>query len=623
MKNKNFTWLYLTNFWGVLNDNFLKTLACFITIRWVIPDMQGIVVSAAAGSLVLPYIFFSPLAANIANRYGRVRIIRICKWAEIPIMAIAIAGFATQSLTLTLLAVLLMGTQSSLFSPAKYGLIRCIGGKGKVSSGMGGMEAISFFGMLSGMVTASLLVDKANPQILYVLLMVFAVAGLCSSYLLRADETGEPLEYSSNPLRFLKSMHAKADSFEGLNPVIYTLSVFWWFAATLQMGLIIFCKNKLGIDSFSTGLILSLAAVGITCGCAAAGMIDKKRSLLGYAPAVILTTSVLCLIMYFADLGPEAFAITLFLTAFTSAFFKIPLDAEIQKNVDQSNLNSILAYFNQVSFIFILLASISYGIVSLSDNESSMFMMSAVVLLLSGFYILVSNRKIICSVFHSLLSLRYDIRISGREKLTENKTLLLMPNHAAVVDPMIIFTEFVDLRLRPLVDESYFNLNVSRRVLALFDAIKVPDLHKSRKGVEQIKQLDSITIANLKAGRNIIFYPSGHITKTGTEQIGSRHLAYETCKNLPDNVEACLVRISGLWGSMWSRKGKKKTPQLAAGIVKSIGLILSTWVFWAKKRVVHIEIVPMTAQLKEWASTLDKADFNKKLEEFYNGQTNG
>ena len=129
-----FFWLYLTNFWGVLNDNFLKTLACFIAIRWVVPDMQGIVVSAAAGCLVLPYIFFSPLAANVADRFGRVRVVRCCKWLELPIMLVAILGFHLESLSLVLLAVLLMGTQSSMFSPAKYGLIRNIGGKEKIKA---------------------------------------------------------------------------------------------------------------------------------------------------------------------------------------------------------------------------------------------------------------------------------------------------------------------------------------------------------------------------------------------------------------------------------------------------------------------------------------------------------
>ena len=616
-----FFWLYLTNFWGVLNDNFLKTLACFIAIRWVVPDMQGIVVSAAAGCLVLPYIFFSPLAANVADRFGRVRVVRCCKWLELPIMLVAILGFHLESLSLVLLAVLLMGTQSSMFSPAKYGLIRNIGGKEKVSSGMGGMEAVSFLGMLSGMVTASLLVDKVQAVVLYALLAIFAVAGLLCSYMLESRGNDEHGSYDSDPVRFLKSMHSETSKYEGLNPVIYALSVFWWLAATLQMGLIIFCKQSLALDSFSTGLILSLAAIGITCGCAVAGLVDKKKPLLGYVPLFALLVTVLCLVMYFANWGPYSFAAILFITAFSAAFFKIPLDAEIQKTVNEDKLNSVLAYFNQVSFIFILVASLSYGLVSLAGNKGAMFLMLAIVMFLCGFYIMISNRKIICFVFHLLLSLRYDIRISGLDKLPKDKTLLLMPNHAAVVDPMIMFAELVDLHLRPLVDESYFNLAVSRRVLSLFDSIMVPDLHKSRKGVEQIKQLDSITIENLRAGRNIIFYPSGHITKTGTEQIGSRHLAYETCKNLPGNVEACLVRISGLWGSMWSRKGKKKTPQLAAGLLKSLGLILSTWVFWVKKREVRIEICPMTAQLEEWARTLDKIEFNKKLEEFYNGKT--
>ncbi len=618
MKNKTFTWLYITNFWGVLNDNFLKLLACFITVRWVIPEMQGVVVSVAAGCLVLPYILCSPLASNLANRFGRVEMVRIFKWVEIPIIILATVGFSTKNLTIVLLSVLLMGTQSSLYSPAKYGLIRCIGGKDRVSSGMGGMEAVSFLGMLSGTVLASLLIDVVSPYVLYMFMALFALLGLLSSYFIKADESGESEEVSTGPIRFLRTMHAEASKFEGLNPVIYALSVFWWLAATLQMGLVIFCPQKLGLDSFHTGLLLALAAIGITSGCIVAGFIDKKYSLLTKTPLFAIIVAVLCIVMFLVDFSATGFAITMFSTAFLAAFFKIPLDAEIQKTVPDNMLNSILAYFNQVSFIFILLASATYALISLHPDKALMFLMLAIVMLLCGFYIFISNRKIICAGFRSLLNLRYDVRITGVDQLPKDKTLLFMPNHVAVVDPMIIFAYLSDLHLRPLVDESYFNVAISRRVLALFDAIEVPDLHKSRKGIEKIKQLDSITITNLKEGRNLVFYPSGHITTTEIEQIGSRHLAYETCKHLPDNVEACLIRTTGLWGSMWSRKGKKKTPQLAAGLVKSFFLIASTWVFWKKRRVVDIEVVPMTAELKQWANTLEKREFNKKLEDFYN-----
>jgi len=54
-----------------------------------------------------------------------------------------------------MVAILLMGTQSSLFSPSKYGLIRDIGGTGHIALGAGHMETVSFLGMILGTMLAS------------------------------------------------------------------------------------------------------------------------------------------------------------------------------------------------------------------------------------------------------------------------------------------------------------------------------------------------------------------------------------------------------------------------------------------------------------------------------------
>ena len=63
-------------------------------------------------------------------------------------------------------------------------------------------------------------------------------------------------------------------------------------------------------------------------------------------------------------LGPVAFAAVLAVLAFDLGFFKLPFDAEIQKVVKGPRLNTMLAYFNQVSFLFMMFASLSYVAVS-------------------------------------------------------------------------------------------------------------------------------------------------------------------------------------------------------------------------------------------------------------------
>ena len=152
--------LYVTNFFGTLNDNFLKTLASFTVIGWIADErVKSVAMGVTAGALVLPYILCSPLADRLTAVWAKRRIVRIAKWAELPIMAVAIAGFMLKSPWLVVGSVLLMGLQSSLYSPAKYALIRDIGGEGRISTGMGGMEGISFLGVLAGTVAGAVVAD--------------------------------------------------------------------------------------------------------------------------------------------------------------------------------------------------------------------------------------------------------------------------------------------------------------------------------------------------------------------------------------------------------------------------------------------------------------------------------
>ena len=53
--NKTFIPLYVTNFFGTLNDNFLKTLASFTVIGWLSDErVKSLAMGVTAGALVLP-----------------------------------------------------------------------------------------------------------------------------------------------------------------------------------------------------------------------------------------------------------------------------------------------------------------------------------------------------------------------------------------------------------------------------------------------------------------------------------------------------------------------------------------------------------------------------------------
>ena len=674
MKN-SFLPLYITNFFGTLNDNFLKTLASFTVIGWL-PDerVKSIAMGVTAGALVLPYILCSPLADRLTAVWPKRRIVRYAKWAELPIMAVAIAGFALHSPWLVIGAVLLMGLQSSLYSPAKYALVRDIGGEGRISTGMGGMEGVSFLGVLMGTVAASVASDRLGPTARYACLVAFAALGLAASYTVRAKEELNRALHAVNPIRYIARAYRMAGRYDGLNAVIFTLSVFWWGAAMLQMGLIVYGKSKVGLNlsDTGTGVLLCGAAIGIVAGQVIAGFVDKRRFLLG---ATLLTgwiAAALFAVLYFVPLSPVAFGVVLGLLAFDLGFFKLPFDAEIQKVVKGPKLNTMLAYFNQVSFLFMLAASGCYALVSWAFGPKAFLLLLAIAFLVAPFLFVFSYRPVLLYVGRWVFAWRYKVEIDGLEEVLGNNinngknnfveepgatapgdkiaaqlrgdrkevvsscsccfqpktktALLVLPNHPAMVDPMLVGVTFWKTPLKPLSDELFFHTGVvAPRVLKTLGAVAVPDLrkHRTAKGATIARGLGDIVKSTLEDGGNVIFYPSGHIQTEGEhEDIGTRQLAYNMCGDLPEGVRVIGVRTRGLWGSIWSRKGRKTSPSFVPTFIKSVFL----WFFWSPfvpRRRVTMHIEDLTDRVKEWSS-LTRLEFNRKLEEWYNDgpQTN-
>ena len=634
VKGKSFLPLYVTNFFGTLNDNFLKTFAGFTVIDWIADKgLKSIAMGVTAGALVLPYILCSPLADRLTAVWAKRRIVRVAKWAELPIMAVAIAGFLLTSPALVVGAVLLMGLQSSLYSPAKYALIRDIGGEGRISTGMGGMEGVSFLGVLAGTVAGAVVADVEvhHPEwhVSVCCFVSFAVAGLGASYTVRAEEERNRALHAINPIRYIRRAYRMAGRYTGLNAVIITLSVFWWGAAMLQMGLLVYGKAEAGLnlDATHTGLLLCGAAVGIVAGQVIAGFVDRRRFLLG---ATLLTGWIaagLLLVLYFAPLSPVAFGVVLGLLAFDLGFFKLPLDAEIQKVVKGPRLNTMLAYFNQVSFLFMLAASGCYALVSWAFGPKAFLLLFAVVMLVVPFLFVFSYRSVLLRTGRWLFARRYRVEVDGLAAVAQDATYLVLPNHPAMVDPMLVSLVFWKTPLKPLCDESFFHAGiVAPAVLRTVGAVPVPDLrkHRTAKGASIARGLSDIVKSTLEDGGNVIFYPSGHIqTEPEHEDVGTRQLAYNICKELGETdrrarIRVLGVRTRGLWGSIWSRAGRSSSPAFVPTFIKSVLL----WFFWSPfvpRRRVTMHVEDLTERVKEW-STGTRLEFNAKLSAWYNEQ---
>ncbi|NIQ13316.1 MAG: acyl-[ACP]--phospholipid O-acyltransferase, partial [Candidatus Dadabacteria bacterium] len=125
-----------------LNDNIYKNaLVIFIafTLAEHADKNSSIMVIVAAGLFILPFFLFSAIAGQIADKFEKSRLIQYIKLAEICIMIMASVGLILLNLPVLMFVLFLMGTQSTLFGPLKYGILpqhldesELIGGNGMI-----------------------------------------------------------------------------------------------------------------------------------------------------------------------------------------------------------------------------------------------------------------------------------------------------------------------------------------------------------------------------------------------------------------------------------------------------------------------------------------------------------
>ena len=126
LASRRFLPMFLTQFFGALNDNvFKQALLLVITYGWIQQQLASISTlnNLAALLFILPYFIFSATAGQIADKYERSQLIRYLKILEIVIMLLGTVGFLLGNLWILLFALFLMGTQSTFFGPIKYAIL--------------------------------------------------------------------------------------------------------------------------------------------------------------------------------------------------------------------------------------------------------------------------------------------------------------------------------------------------------------------------------------------------------------------------------------------------------------------------------------------------------------------
>jgi 1-acyl-sn-glycerol-3-phosphate acyltransferase len=215
------------------------------------------------------------------------------------------------------------------------------------------------------------------------------------------------------------------------------------------------------------------------------------------------------------------------------------------------------------------------------------------------------------------VGLRYKVTTYGLEHIAapdKDTPILFLPNHPALVDPIIVYSQLADLRPRPLADAKQMGGFLGNFAAGISRAVRIPSvLTEGFKVRHAMKEALYATADALRQGDCVLLYPAGRIYRAQKESIGGNSGTAAILRGVP-GVRVVLVRTTGLWGSSFSYGATSNAPRLIRELLRGIATLLANLVFFTPRREVTIEFLE-TGDIPRGG---DKHTLNPWLETFYN-----
>ncbi|MFC1797115.1 MFS transporter [Pseudomonadota bacterium] len=569
---RRFMPFFMTQGLGAFNDNIFKNaLAALLVFKG--SQLAGLntnqVVNLSAMLFILPFFLFSALFGQFADKYEKSIQIQLIKLFEVGIMLLATLGFWLNSVSLLLFVLFLLGLQSTVFGPIKYGILPQILSKEELVGGNALIEMGTFVAILAGTIAGPQLagIEVEWPYWVGTAGLLVAVAGyLFSRRIPKAKAVCPDLKINWNifsetfrNLKFLNENRVVLNSVLGI-------SWFWFFGATFLVQIPSYSQNVLGGDENLMSTLLALFIIGISTGSLLCERLSGKQVEIGLVPFGAIGLTLFGLDLYFASPASPGVGVTalefltsganwrivvdLLLIGVFGGFYIVPLYALVQHRSSPQHLSRVIAGLNILNALFMVIAAVLAMLMlgPAGFTIPDLFLMTAILNAVVAVYIftLVPEflmRFLVWMLIHTI----YKVRISGEDNIPEDGAVIVASNHVSFVDPLIIG----GMIRRPVNFVMYHKIYKIPLLNFIFRTGKAIPI-ASRQEHPEILEAAYRRIHGVLAERDVLgIFPEGKITSDGEIQPFrpgiDKIIAEQPVPVLP-------VALCNLWGSLFSRR---------------------------------------------------------------------
>ncbi|WP_223790007.1 MFS transporter [Marinicella meishanensis] len=590
LKQRRFLPFFLTQFFGAFNDNVFKNALVIMIAFRVAEDQVDILTNLAFGLFILPFFLFSAFAGQVADKFEKSVLIRRVKMGEIMIMLLASVGFYLNSVPLLIFVLFLMGSQSTLFGPVKYGYLPEKLSNHELMGGNGLVEASTFISILLGTLLGGILIALDSFIPISLAVVTFATLGYLSARNIPLCVAAEPtikldwnlFRATTKNLRILPEKRVVFLSVLGI-------SWFWFFGSVFLAQMPNFSRTVLGGNEHVVTLLLTMFSIGIGLGSLLCEKLSGRRVEIGLVPVGALGLAWFGFDLYWVssqwpqsgvlDLGikavmavPGAYrvCVDLAMIGVFGGLYIVPLYSLVQERSDANQVSRIIAGNNIINAMFMVVAAVLgmvvLGVLDMSIPE--LFMITVILHIVVCLYIFTIVPEFILRLIAWLLvSLIYRVRYKGLEKIPAEGPVVLVCNHVAFVDPAIIMGRV----RRPSKFVMHHKIFNKFGMKFLFKAAKTIPIASAKENPEMMEAAFASVREALADGDVVCIFPEGALTPDG--QIGLFKKGIERIIS-ETPVPVVPMALNNLWGSMFSRYSKKLMGRLPRKFMAKVELIV-------------------------------------------------
>ena len=565
--------LFVTQFLGAFHDNLFKN-AMVVLLLFGTATQGGtdgkILTTLAAGLFILPFVLFSALGGQLADKFPKERVIHIIKAVEIGIAALGALSLLSGSVILSFATLFALGTHSAFFGPSKYSILpqhleqaELIGGNALLNTG-------TFLAILIGtIVGTSLITLESGKTLVSVILIVCAVVGYISSrFIPSAPPQAHDMKVDFNPLTETRDVVAYALTRpRGVVLAILGIAWFWFMGSMFMAQLPNFVHETLGADEHVLTLLLVLFSVGIAAGGLLNSRLLRGRVEAVYVPLAALGMTAFSLDLYFSSGHasgnfPFRVALDIALIAVCGGLFVVPLNAIVQDRTPEDHRARVMAGSAIVDSVFMVgSAAFSVALIAAGFDVRGLFLVFALANAGVALYICkLLPDYLFKSFLQALFKLLYKVEVRGLENFEKaGKRIVIVGNHVSLLDPPLL-AAFLPGRPMFAVNSFVADWIWVRPFLKLVDTFALdPTNPFSIKGL----------IRKVEEDRHVVIFPEGRLTDTGALM-----KVYDGPGMIADKADAMIlpVRLDGVQHTPFARlKGKvplKSFPKITITILE-------------------------------------------------------